>query len=361
MDQADFLDSFEFTRAEGLDLGPPELHPGGSDPGPVVILANPRSGTTALSRALMTCNRFGTFYEGNHWGAMLLGLQELRRLQRDEPAVVFGASRTLSEGRLQWLQRDFARQIERMQRRFTFGARWLDKTITVKSMAVAPLMAQMFPNMRFIYITRNGVATCESHFHKFPWVREDPRSVFGIWSSFHARWRTRVRFQLGSRAICIQQEHLSHRAEEVVERLATFLEEPALGAPAVDFLTTKRVNSAFESRAPGDYHRRVEWTEEEKRLFQERCGEEMAFWGYSMEGLGIMSETKSEVEVLRSEVANLQALLEEERTSSERSQELLAQVAEKHGELRRWAESLEKANLHLKQRIAQHTEKGGAK
>lgn len=350
MDLAAIVERMRFERAAGMVIGPEPGSAAAAQRGPVFILGCPRSGTTALRQALMACGSFGSFSEGNAWGQLLLGFRRLLRMQKHQPAVVFEGERTLSHGRLQVLLAEFGRTLDAHHRRFVAGPRWLDKSIDLRSLRAAPLLAQALPDARFVFLVRSGIDASESAFKKFPATAGRPGSVFGTWAAALRAWRKGIALALGPRGLCIRQEEMVARPAEVVSRLAEFLGEPSLGEESVKTLQRERVNSSYAERRPGDYGQPVDWPPELRRRFIELCGAEMRWWGYPMERVGIVSEPRSEIETLREQVADLTRQLEHERQARADAQDLVVKAGERHAELWKYAQELEKGNRWLQSR-----------
>jgi len=71
--------------------------------------------------------------------------------------------------------------------------------------------------------------------------------------------------------------------DEVAVALTNFLGVPDHRDSISDLLRSKRANSAFPDRSPGDYHYQIDWTDEQKAYFIETCQEKMEAWGYEMD------------------------------------------------------------------------------
>lgn len=262
-------------------------------PDPVFVIGAPRSGTTALGKAL---GRHSRFYAGDE----TLFLVDLFGNGRAEAVYERWAGRPSSS----WLRRE---QVTRddflaalglgINALFTAGSdgrRWVDHTPS--NTLIAPTLAGLFPGARFLHILRDGREVVQSMINvsrTLPgdraeqmrqaqflpdWTR-DFRAACETWRS-HVRGAEEFRRAHADSCLVVRHRELEENPAATIAAVFKFLGEPFEERP-VRYLTRHRFNSSFVP--PGgcraaDYRRPdplATWTDDEKTVFAEVCGPDM--------------------------------------------------------------------------------------
>jgi hypothetical protein len=247
---------------------------------PLFIMGMQRSGTSIMARAL-TLAGFPSFGEGHLWFELIEPFARFRdpdycpNLKRD----VFA----LGKGRNLLLEKYIALAIDQFHRDNLPGnpTRWADKSPGVYPVKVAPMLARVFPTAQFIFMYRSGISTVNSGLRLWP----DRPNIFWTmcngWAGTMSTWRQN-REHLDGRFIEIRQEEMAGDPEGTAAALVEFLGVPACQSDVAGLFRSRRVNTAFPDRPPGDYRYEVDWSDKQKALFVKTCGPEMARWGYAI-------------------------------------------------------------------------------
>ena len=262
-------------------------------PDPVFIIGSPRSGTTALARAL---GEHGAFYVGDE----TFFLWELFGQGRLEEVFARWSTRPSSS----WLRREAVTGDEflaavglglnALLTRSAGARRWVDHT--PHHCHMAGTLAGMFPGARFLHVLRDGREVVHSMIHIAATVPAEElavmrdRGFLPPWAhDFRAActtWRDAVRAagdfcrRQPQRAMMIHHRALERDPERAVAAVLRFLDAADEPGPAA-FLRRERINSSFTP--PGgvpaaDYRRPAaweRWSAEQRGMFVEIAGEEM--------------------------------------------------------------------------------------
>jgi hypothetical protein len=269
---------------------------------PVFIIGSPRSGTTALARALA---RHPRFYAGDETFFFI----DLFGGQRAEKIHERWAGRPSSS----WLRREqvsleqflaaLGSGLNVLLAKAGDGRRWIDHTPAHALMAGT--LAGIFPGARFLHILRDGREVVHSMLNvpntlsgeaaermrqaQFlpAWTR-DFRAACETWLS-HVRAATAFERSHPDRCLTVRHRELEADPAAEMTRVFRFLEVP-FEERAVDFLHRgRRINSSFTP--PGgcraDEYRRPDplatWTDGQRATFLELCGAEMRSLGLDRE------------------------------------------------------------------------------
>lgn len=262
-------------------------------PDPVFVIGSPRSGTTALARALGT---HGAFFVGDE----TFFLWELFAQRRLEEVFARWAGRPSSS----WLRREGVAEGEFLAAAglginalFTSRAgerRWVDHT--PHHCHMADTLAGMFPGARFVHVLRDGREVVNSMIHVAATLSADEVAAMreaGFlppWAhDFHAAcstWRDAVRAADGfatrcpDRVMTVVHRDLEREPERVMGTVLRFLVAADEPGPAA-FLRRERINSSFTppGGVPAGAYRRPDpwagWSAERRALFRDVAGAEM--------------------------------------------------------------------------------------
>jgi Sulfotransferase family len=235
---------------------------------PVFIVGSPRSGTSALTRALTAAGYHG-FEEGN-----LLGLSQIVEQQVD---WYFEANDATSPGTLLGnvnqtaLKARFFAVFKQILDRLNPQEPWFDKTGNPETIMMLPRVMQAWPNSCVIFARRRGIENVISRLAKFP--ERDFTYHCQDWANNMRAWRTTSERLDQARILEVDQRQMLETPEIVGSKLGKLL--------GLTELRTERPQENF----PGSASRSTRisesgWSGEEIELFQAICGEEMVWYGY---------------------------------------------------------------------------------
>ena len=204
---------------------------------PVFVLGPARSGTSALALALLDTTQYLGSGEGHllplaH--ALLATVDNYYRNHAgNHPDSILG--RVPSAAFQTLLRRCFVQ----LARELFPTAYWLDKTPTLEMVRAAPLMRELWPNARFIFMKRRVIENVLSRRRKFP--EDTSVAHFSDWAAVMAAWLA-VRDKLADAALEIEHRQLVLDPKGVASKIAAFLQLP--DKPA------ERLLSFFDSKRP---------------------------------------------------------------------------------------------------------------
>jgi Sulfotransferase family len=261
--------SLEFTAAST----DPAQHP-------VFIFGSARSGTSAMAQALKRHTR----YVGHGEGHLLDLLRTLLNAVSAHYAGRYGEWASGTDTMIGAVPQEFMLNMIRhgfveLARNLFPKGYWLDKTPRPDMTRAAPLLLEIWPDARFIYMKRRGFENVESRRRKFPTM--DFESHCAGWTDSIVAWEA-VRGGLAGRAIEVDQVFLSREPALAAEALTTFLlltevERRRLEQTfAVD--QPERTSASF---AQVYKLQDLPWSTDQKELFHQICGDAMRRSGYS--------------------------------------------------------------------------------
>ena len=168
------------------------------------------------------------------------------------------------------------------------GQRWIDSTPA--NVLVAPMLAQLFPNAKFLHIVRDGRWVVNSLMRSGIDVRaaKDFTTATKTWRTYVNAGRKFGDAQ-PDRALEVRQEKMERNPESVMREVQCFLDLEHSDKPA-EFLRTRRINSSYATtlrenlketnpnavpKAPWQ-----QWSPSEKDTFRSLAMETMAELGY---------------------------------------------------------------------------------
>jgi len=170
--------------------------------GPLFILGFPRSGTTAMARALSDLKRFGTYErEGHFLYIMTAGIARIQRGEFNENSVL------RAPGAPERFLRGFTRTVNRLYST-TGNARdtaWIDKTPDIAQVRAVPVIDKLWPEARYVFLYRPPLAAVRSSlalWHDRVEGREVPTAE--RWAACQRAWRA-ARAELGTRFVEVYQ------------------------------------------------------------------------------------------------------------------------------------------------------------
>jgi hypothetical protein len=256
---------------------------------PVFVLGSPRSGTSAITAALLKATR----YEGHSEGHLLPLLPILTAAVAKYYDTLSGALEhettlaTVPQGYFEARLGQIC--IDIMRARFATPY-WLDKTPSNYMIIAARQFAELWPNARFIFMKRRGIENMVSRMQKFP--TDTFERQCRDWCDAMFFW-TRTRDRLGANAIEIDQMDLARQPQQVAAKLSRLLDLSTQDRDALQqAITGVRVEQTSSEIGWVTSLDAVEWTAEQKTRFREICGAMMAAYGYS-EGKDYFSQAQA--------------------------------------------------------------------
>jgi hypothetical protein len=241
-------------------------------PDPIFIIGAPRSGTTALAKALGQHSQLWAFDETQiFWD--LFGSQQAHK----------NYCRRADDS---WLRREGVEEerflfflglgLNALLTTLSHGKRWIDQT-PVYTLMVGDLAA-MFPGARFLHIMRDGRRAVHSMinypYKQAPWARSFREAA----KTWHSYTNAALNFCQShpERSRTVINERLVVDSEGGFEEILEFLKAPYENAPG-NYFRTNRVNSSFAraNSRPSELLGQPwkHWTEEQSSTFHAEAGE----------------------------------------------------------------------------------------
>jgi len=248
----------------------------GPEPLKVFIVGSPRSGTSVLLRAMQNVVGLRAHGESHVIPAVAQAIFHLRvyyRRFKDNPGDLL--IRQLPIDRIEAPLLD---SIRAFYYEIYDGQGWADKTPSDEAVHSAHLIRRIFPDARIIVTHRNGIEVVDSYRRKFG----------GSFRESCENWKRVMEGVELLRQRCddileVDQFDFTNAFEEVALRIACYIHREDLAGQLADFLFSNRKDRL----STHDWSRRltihdVSWTDEEKSIFLEVCGDAMVKHGYSI-------------------------------------------------------------------------------
>jgi hypothetical protein len=247
---------------------------------PVFILGSARSGTSAVTQALLA----STSYLGQEEGHFLdilapltVHLNGFYASKSDEYAT--GRNTMIAHVPQTYVQDMLAHGMIMAMRQIFPEGLWLDKTPSVNMIHLAPVFQKIWPQARFIFMKRRGIENIMSRQRKFAY---DFSQNCREWKMAMEAWLG-VREMVAGAALELDQHFMATNPGEAAAAIGGLLALSAtdtgrLGV-ALGTLRPQRTGKAFtETLSLAE----TGWSATEMQIFDEICGSVMAKYGYSM-------------------------------------------------------------------------------
>lgn len=264
---------------KSMELTPDE-HVPVSDPTqfPVFILGPARSGTSAVALALLHSERYHGSGEGHFWALADSLLTTVDAYYHDNVRALSQGTilRSVSSETLtDYLRRGFVQ----LARRLYPTAYWIDKTPTVPAVMATPLILQLWPNARFIFMRRRVIENLLSRRRKFPQNRDEPH--YSDWAAIMRAW-LRVRAQLKDAAIEIDHRQLVSDPARTSAAITSFLDMPEPAATKVrDYIVHNHPEQTDANFGSVHSLASLNMTEQQTLRLREKCDDVMSAYGYT--------------------------------------------------------------------------------
>ncbi|MGO9593466.1 MAG: sulfotransferase [Steroidobacteraceae bacterium] len=244
---------------------------------PVFILGAARSGTSAVTQALLRLPRFEGEEEGHALDLLAhfsVCLEKFYRRKADElgrRTMVARVPRQYFDDAIDHLFRDLAADCYRQEY-------WVEKTPNSDAVYLAPRFRKIWPRARFIFMKRRGIENVKSRQTKFPGV--DFALHCKDWASAMTAWRL-VREQLRGCAIEVDLLHLAQQPRAAGAQLGRFL---GLDESEIDsvgqFFSSERPQRTGASLSCVVDPAEIDWDAAMWNTFKENCAESMHAFKY---------------------------------------------------------------------------------
>jgi hypothetical protein len=247
---------------------------------PVIVLGAARSGTSAMAQALTTSGVYEGFEEGHFLDLLQPMLRSVEDFYEARAEEWSPARSTLIRNIPQRFIVDGVQHIFIQAARHAFPTgRWVDKTPRPSMINVAPLLREIWPNARFIFMRRRAIENLESRLRKFP--NTDFETHCREWALVIQNWYA-IADQLKGAALEVDQLYLARNPAAVTATLRDFLrlsdESVSRIAQALATDQPERTESHFGAIADIT---NLGWTPQQLDIFRSACGEAMRLAGYS--------------------------------------------------------------------------------
>jgi hypothetical protein len=249
---------------------------------PVFVLGAHRSGTSVVGRGLRKSGRYSGYGEGHLLPLLPALIATVRAYYEAEAkAAAVGQFTQLAsvpaaavEEGLAFLFRTIA------QTQFPAGD-WMDKTPGAAMIHAAPLLAQLWPGARFIFVQRRAIENVASRLRKFPQIEFEAHCA--AWRDAMAASRD-ARLWLGEAAITIDWIDLVRAPDQVMSLLAPFAGlDTAQAERMLLVLRQDRPQQTSEAFGQVLSVAAVAWPPHDEARFEELCGGELEQAGYTRE------------------------------------------------------------------------------
>lgn len=250
--------------------------------GPLFIMGFPRSGTTAMARALSALGRFGGYSHEGHF--LYLFAQPLSRVMQGDynENSVFRA-----EGAPEAFVKGFTRLANATlsETGNPDDTAWIDKTPDLAQVKAASVIGALWPDARFIYLYRPAAEAVRSSVAVWTErVRGRELATAERWLQCQSAWRA-ARDSLSGRAIQVYQPDMLERPAAVAAALGPVLELSAeeVGTVARVLTNNKAVNRPRGPKAAA--YDAIQLTAEQVRAIDMATEREVAHWPRLKEAL----------------------------------------------------------------------------
>ena len=248
---------------------------------PIFVTGSVRSGTSAICWALMRATRYRGFLEG-HALDVAFRLASVIEAHFGTKNLAFPPAIAADFHLGRYSDRRFDAVAPRVLRGLAAGYTtpfWVDKTPSLRMVRSVPILAQTWPNGRFIFMKRRGLENVMSSLRKYPTAKFD--GSCRRWASIMGEWRT-VRASVSGKFLEIDQRTLLDEPDTAAERAGALLD---LGDAEVEALAAQLRALRPEVTDPTarvlDDVSQTGWSPEQIALFRGICGPEMEAYGYT--------------------------------------------------------------------------------
>ena len=243
---------------------------------PVFILGAARSGTSAIALGLLDGGRYEGFGEGH----LLPLAHELLSIVDNyyHRNAGDGSDTVMRNVPVQAFQNLIRRSFVQMTQSLFPTGYWVDKTPTVEMVRASPLMREIWPNARFIFMKRRVIENVISRQRKFP--LNGVEMHYSDWIAVMSAW-LEVRDKLIGVSLEVEQRDLASDPEGTAARIGQFLCLPSDAAMRLArYLSTNRPEQTAKTFGAIHTIDHLGLTEQEARWMTTACDPMMTAFGY---------------------------------------------------------------------------------
>jgi hypothetical protein len=244
---------------------------------PVFIVGSPRSGTSALAKALLSIG-----YQGFHEGNFLPLLSVIQRAV-DRHIEVYGkpsphvlAARVDSNE----LKSRIAEIFKEVADNWNTGPLWFDKSGNVDMIRAIPTLRHLWPDSVYLFAKRRAIENVVSRVKKFPLRDFEYHCV--DWVKNMAAWRE-IRQEIPAEAYLeVDQQDLIRDTDAISAKIAGLLQlERAQAEKLAKTFKLIRPQETTKGSAEKLYSLdSLGWSDAERAIFEQHCIPEMKIQGY---------------------------------------------------------------------------------
>ena len=241
------------------------------------VLGSTRSGTSALRNAIYQ-TRYNGYGEG-HMEPLLSHIVEKVRAFAGTKTRGNARDRLEADALLEHLFRGYEEYLSEQQ----ISDYLMDKTPSSRIIAAAPMLNRYHGDAKFIFCARRHVDNVQSKIKKFS--GKDFTTHCQAWASANRAWE-RVRDQLDGNYLAFDFHDLAVDPAGIAARIAAYLELPPEEETLMaEYLVSERPQSESATRDLTKYLRlsELDWTDEQREIFQRICGPLGESMGYGYE------------------------------------------------------------------------------
>jgi hypothetical protein len=243
----------------------------------VFILGAPRSGTSAVGRAVTEALGSREYSEGHMMDLFADTWDQFCTRFEENPARRFDSMLAAKLG-IPWLFPHYADYIRSVYRSAYDEGPIVDKTPGFAAVQAIPFTKRIFPQAKFIFCKRRALENVESRIRKWPDVPFD--SHCKQWVAVSHQWNECRESLRHDEYLEIEQLSLAKQPESIAESLCAFLE---LNDRIALYERLREDVSLIGGSKVGRVLSLDElpWPDPQKRKIQEICGAEMIRQGYT--------------------------------------------------------------------------------
>jgi len=245
---------------------------------PVFVLGAARSGTSAVSQALLK-TRYTGFNEGHIIGLLTTINDQIssyfeRYKNVPDSKVILVKNTSKSEVIFEYNQA-FKKIFENLHDNYEYI---LDKTPTIIGLSAIPHLLDIWPDAKIIYCQRRGLEVVRSALIKWPNAGIENRGP--AWADMVEMWQNKMA-DLAGNFLMIEHIELTYSPDKVSRALQEFLNlEPEEGAILSAEFADRRFEVTSETYHPVD-EADLPWSPEDREIFDQICAKSMLAGGYS--------------------------------------------------------------------------------
>ena len=253
--------------------------------GPVFIIGAARSGTSIAALGLSQGAGFAGYRESQVFPLLPLLLSQVEKYfsRIGDKYLEEGGAHFIAKLGRSGLEKRIAKVFLGIHEEEFGQMLWFDKTPTSSMIRCVPVLAELYPDAKFIFMKRRGIENLLSRQRKFPDAQFE--DLCNEWAGCMQAWND-VKARVWDRSVEVDQVEIAIQPESVVEKVGALLGlDGDQRAGVLDVWTKERPEqTAIPRESVSQALEDTGWSPEAQALFKERCGEMMAAFGYGLSG-----------------------------------------------------------------------------